>query len=553
MERIGAIGAVRTALGLLVAGPLLAILVVVRALPPADLDAAGVGWVPPTLAAVLLATAAIATVAWLVVGLRGGGLAAPFVAGASGALAGSALGWLGGSPALIALVVAAIALLGAAIADRSAWTVAGAGSRAAVAGGLLGVAGIAVLLDLLPVVHDAIQPYTVPVTMAGAVAAVAAALVAAGRGVGAIATALLPGLAAAAVATAASLETVIGLAALVGSQLIAITVASLPRGPAAEADTNRLPELATQLTDGVLRFDGRLRLLDWNPAAATLLGLDAAAAGSRLEDLLGISLATMPLPGTALSTVTAVGGLRIGLQRTGEGLTAVIRDPGSSPEAERLGRELRGTIEELLQARRTIDLQRQELERASSVDPLTGTSSRAAIIARLRMEVAQCRRYQHSVAVVLLDIDDFGAVNRAHGTAGGDSALREVALRIRLRVREADELGRFGSDAFLAVLPHTDEGGAATFADALQHRLALRPIMIGSEQVELTASVGIAVMRPGDELDVDGLLARADEALASARRGGGNQVARDRTHGPARLEDHDRATRDAPLDDRGAV
>ena len=553
MERIGASGALRTALGLLVAGPLLAILVVVRALPPADLDAAGVGWVAPALAAVLLATAAVATVAWLVLGLRDGGVGPLFVAGASGALAGSALGWLGSSPALLGLVVAALALLGAAIADRAAWTVAGAGSRAAVAGGLLGVAGIAVVLDLLPVVNVAIQPFTVPITMAGAVAAVAAALVATGRGIGAIATALLPGLAAAAVATGASLEAVVGVAALVGSQLIAITVATLPPGRAAEPDASRLPELATQLADGVLRFDGRLRLVDWNPAAGTLLGLDTAAAGSRLEDLLGITLATMPLPGAPVSTVTAVGGLQVGLQRTGDGLTAVIRDPGTSPEAERLGRELRGTIEELLQARRTIDLQRQELERASSVDPLTGVSSRAAIIARLRTEVAQSRRYQHPVAVVLLDIDDFGAVNRGHGTEGGDSALREVALRIRLRVREADELGRFGSDAFLAVLPHTDEGGAATFADALQHRIGLRPISVGSEQIELTASVGIAVMRPGDDLDLDGLLARADEALASARRAGGNRIALDRTHGLARLEDSHRATRDDPSDDTGAV
>ena len=462
------------------------------------------------------------------------------------ALAGAALGWLGGAPSLLALVGAAIALLGAAIADRSAWTVAAGSSRAAVAGGLLGLAGIAVVLDLLPVVRDAIQPLTVPITMLGAVAAVAAALVATGRGIGAIATALLPGLAAAAVASEASLEAVIGLAALVGSQLIAILVAAVPQGRVADQDADRLPELAAHLADAVLRFDGRLRLRDWNPTAASLLGLDDASAGSRLEDLLGISLATMPLPGESVSTVTAVGGLRVGLRRTGDGLTAVIRDPGTSPEAERLGRELRGTIEELLQARRTIDLQRQELERASSVDPLTGVTSRTAILERLRIEVAEARRYQHPVAIVLLDLDDFAAVNRLHGTAGGDTALREVALRIRLRVREADELGRFGGDAFLAVLPHTDEGGAATFADALQHRLGLRPIAVGAEQLELTASVGIAVLRPGDDLDRDGLLLRVDEALASAKRAGGNRVALDRTHGLARLEDRDRGARRRP-------
>jgi diguanylate cyclase (GGDEF)-like protein len=184
-------------------------------------------------------------------------------------------------------------------------------------------------------------------------------------------------------------------------------------------------------------------------------------------------------------------------------------------------------------------------------------TSRAAILDRLRVEVAQARRYQHPVAVVLLDVDDFAAVNRSHGTAGGDAALREVALRIRLRVREADELGRFGSDSFLAVLPHTEETGAATFADALQHRLGLRPIIVGDAQLTLTASVGVAVMRPGEDLDVDGLLARVGEALASAKGACGNRIALDRLHGLARLEDHRHGHGAGPVDvpgeDRGAT
>jgi diguanylate cyclase (GGDEF)-like protein len=164
-------------------------------------------------------------------------------------------------------------------------------------------------------------------------------------------------------------------------------------------------------------------------------------------------------------------------------------------------------------------------------------TSRASILDRLRTEVAQARRYEHPVAVVLLDLDDFAAINRAHGTGAGDNVLREVALRIRLRVRAADELGRVGSDAFLAVLPHTEESGAATFADALQHRLGLRPIPVNDQQLAPTASVGVAVMRPGDDLDVDSLLARVHEALASAKRAGGNRIALDRLHGLARLED----------------
>jgi diguanylate cyclase (GGDEF)-like protein len=336
------------------------------------------------------------------------------------------------------------------------------------------------------------------------------------------------------------IESVVGLGTLAGSQLIAVINLTSAGEPAPAREDHRLPELAAELPDAILRFDGRLLLREWNAAAEGLLGLDAASAGDRLEDLLGIALNELPLPDGPLSFVGGVGGLRIGLLRSGDGLTAVIRDHAASPEVERLGRELRGTIEELLQARRTVDLQRHELERASTIDALTGVTSRSAILARLRTEVAQARRYQHPVAVVLLDLDDFAAINRAHGTSAGDNVLREVALRIRLRVREADELGRVGSDAFLAVLPHTEESGAATFADALQHRLGLRPIAAGDEQIIPTASVGVAVMRPGDDLDVDALLARADEALASAKRAGGDRIALDRLHGLARLEDrHD--------------
>ncbi len=553
MERTGAIGVARTVLGLLVAGPLLAILAVSVALPPADLDAAGVAWTVPVLSALLLVAAAAAIVAWLLAGLRLGAGAPLIAAGASAALAGGAVGWLAGIPAVLAPVAAAAALLAAAVVDRLDWSVGGGATRYAVAGGAIAIAGLVVVLDLLPAVREAVDPLVALIGILGVVLAVAAAALGAGRPVGPVATVIVPGVAAVAVSRVGGFEDVIGLTALATSQLIAVAVSmTTARLRTDEREPDRLPELAEALADAVLRFDGRLRLRDWNPAAAALLGLDSASGGAHLEDLLGVPLASLPAAGASVSSV-GVGGLRIGLQRTGSGLTAVIRDAGASPEAERLGRELRGTIEELLQARRTIDLQRQELERASSVDPLTGVASRAAILERLRVEVAQARRYQHSVAVVLLDLDDFGSINRAHGTAGGDAVLREVALRIRLRVREADELGRVASDAFLAVLPHTDEGGAATFADALQHRLGLRPIAVEGGQLEVTASVGVAVMRPSDELDVDGLLARVDEALASARRAGGNRIALDRLHGLARLEEHRPPTGGDPPGESGAV
>ncbi len=211
--------------------------------------------------------------------------------------------------------------------------------------------------------------------------------------------------------------------------------------------------------------------------------------------------------------------------------------PPAEDEALRLARELRGTIEELLQARRTVELQRAEIARGTSTDALTGTDSRRSILERLAIETAQARRYAHAVALVLVDIDGFGQINHEHGLRVGDEILRELALRLRLRMRDADALGRMGGDSFLAILPHTDERGAAVFAGALRRRLISRPVETPAGELTLSVSIGAAFMRPGMEISDEDLLVAADEALASARAAGGNRIAFDRAHGLVRLED----------------
>lgn len=220
--------------------------------------------------------------------------------------------------------------------------------------------------------------------------------------------------------------------------------------------------------------------------------------------------------------------------------------PAEDPERDRLGRELRAALAELTDARHTIALQRAELERAAEVDPLTGVLSRSAITDRLRDEVASARRYPHSVSVVLMDVDGMGEINAQHGTTMGDAVLRELALRIRVRVREADAIGRMAGDSFLAVLPHTDEKGATAFAEAIRDRATQRPISTGRGEVSVTISIGVTTMRSRQELTADTLLARVDEAVASARAGGGNVIAYDRLHGLARLDER---RKDPPADE----
>ena len=164
-------------------------------------------------------------------------------------------------------------------------------------------------------------------------------------------------------------------------------------------------------------------------------------------------------------------------------------------------------------------------------------SSRRLILERLGIEAAEAHRYAHPVAVLLLDVDGFAALNHRHGLSVGDAVLRELALRLRLRMRAADALGRIGGDSFVAILPHTDERGAAVFADALRRRLITRPLMTDAGEITVSVSIGVAFTRPGVDLDPEALLAAADEALASARAAGGNRIAFDRSHGLVRLEE----------------
>ena len=552
MDRSGGAAALRGIVALFPGAVFVGAIGVLQALPaihPAD---SGLGWLPVALAAALLVTSTLAALACLIDGLRRRSTASLLECGAWAALAGAAVAVVAGADSIAVPLAGSAALLSAAGIARRARPIADTMTARLAAVAVLVLAESLVLASLVPTAAEWLQPYERPVLAASAVLAGVAILVGAPSG-RAAAGLLMAGALGLLADRNASLESIVGLTALIAAALTAAVARLDLRTIEPLADEDRLPVLAARLTDAVLRFDGSLALREWNRAAGDLLGLDADSVGVRAEDLLGVSVADLGSDDAPVLTRSAVGGLEIAMHRSGAGVTAVVRDPGARPEAERLGQELRATIEELLRARRTIDLQRGELERSATVDPLTGVSSRGAIMERLRIEVAEARRYRHPLAVVLIDVDRFTEINGGLGLAGGDAVLREVALRFRLRVREADALGRSGSDGFVAVLPHTDEAGAATFADALRHRLGRRSLAIGDALVPVTVSIGVTTMRPGEDIDVDGLLARGQEALDSARSAGGDRIALDRLHGLARLEDRREPAAEDDEEERGSV
>ncbi len=533
---------------------LLATVGLLAALPALNLTDAGLGWLEPAFAVVLLVCAAFATLRSLVTGLRDRGVSELLEAGAWAALAGSALALLAGAASIAVPVSGAAALLAASAFTRGAAAIRDTATARLAAVAILVLAEALVLIVLVPAAASWLAPYGSWMLVAGVGLAALAAIGDPARASSAgLLAAGAAGLLADRSGSVAGLVGVGALALAAGVSLLPATASTQATAPEENIEEERLPELAARLPDAVLRFDGGLALREWNGAAATLLGLDAGSVGLRAEDLLGISVADLRAGETEAVTRGAVGGLDIVMHRTAGGITAIVRDPGVRPEAERIGQELRTTIEELLRARRTIDLQRGELERSATVDPLTGLSTRGAILERLHLEVAQARRYRHSLAIVLLDIDGFTEINRLYGHGTGDAVLREVALRFRLRVRQADAIGRVGGDELLAILPHTDSAGAATFADALRHRLAMRSVEAGDVHLPVTVSIGISGMRSGEDLELDGLLARGQEALDSARAAGGNRIALDRLHGLARLEDPHEVDTPEASDDAGGV
>ena len=548
MDRRPTTRAAHTAIVLLALGAWLLLAFVVRGLDFTDHRGGSMTWVVPVLSIATAIASAGAMLGCLVRGLRNGSLATLVRTGAMAGLLAGSLGLATGTPtvSLAAAGLGAFSLVAAA-ADRFGTIVHGRGPRLAVAATGVLIGGALSVAEIAPSVRPILLGLGPGFLVGGAVLAGVAILVAAGRELSLVAAATLGANVSLWLSQGNDPNLALALFALLGAALVTGHAMLDARAPESAVEAVALPDIANHVADGIVIFDGRLQLRAWNTAAERLLVLDQASAGSRLEDLLGVSLAHLPSAGDS-HQVQTTGGLEAALHRWADGVTVILRDPGASQDASRLGRELRGTIEELHQARRTVDLQRAELERAATLDPSTGVPSREAILARLGLEVAAARRYQHPVAVVLIDVDGFTDLNARLGIDGGDAVLREVALRMKLRVREADALGRVGSDRFLAVLPHTDDAGAATFADALRRRIGQRPILTSQGEASVTVSAGVAVIRAGEDLQRDGLLARADEALSSAREAGGDRVALDRLHGLARLSPRDAGPGDTGTD-----
>jgi diguanylate cyclase (GGDEF)-like protein/PAS domain S-box-containing protein len=163
-----------------------------------------------------------------------------------------------------------------------------------------------------------------------------------------------------------------------------------------------------------------------------------------------------------------------------------------------------------------------QLERIAHYDVLTNLPNRSLLADRLSQAMLQCSRHQQSLAVVFLDLDGFKAVNDTYGHDIGDKLLIELSARMKVALREGDNLARIGGDEFVAVL--ADLTTVEDCKPVLERLLlaASDPISIDGIVLNISASIGVTIY-PQDSVDADLLMRHADQAMYVAKELGKNR------------------------------
>jgi len=162
-----------------------------------------------------------------------------------------------------------------------------------------------------------------------------------------------------------------------------------------------------------------------------------------------------------------------------------------------------------------------DLEDLAYRDELTDLPNRRGASRQLEVLMSRAKRHGQQLAVLLVDADHFKAINDDHGHAIGDLVLRELAQRLRERVRREDLVGRWGGEEFVLALPETTRDGAVAVAESLRLAIAERSMAAGPIALPVTVSVGVTGWA-GESPEE--LVERADRALYAAKAAGRNCV-----------------------------
>jgi two-component system cell cycle response regulator len=157
-------------------------------------------------------------------------------------------------------------------------------------------------------------------------------------------------------------------------------------------------------------------------------------------------------------------------------------------------------------------------------DGMTGIHNKRFFMEFLEREIAVASRHGHPLTLVMFDVDHFKKINDSQGHLAGDAVLKDLAQRIRPRIRREDLFARYGGEEFACVLPSTALPGGIVFAEHLRTLIEERPTSFEDKVIPFTISLGVTTLHRETGVDPAGLIKRADENLYAAKRGGRNRV-----------------------------
>jgi diguanylate cyclase (GGDEF)-like protein len=164
------------------------------------------------------------------------------------------------------------------------------------------------------------------------------------------------------------------------------------------------------------------------------------------------------------------------------------------------------------------DRLRTELEHLATHDSLTNAFNRRYMNEACNKELERCRRHGRSMALIMIDLDHFKAINDSYGHQAGDQVLVNFVIKVNALLRQPDLLGRFGGEEFVVLLPETSQEEALIVAERIREVCILY-----KHQPSCTVSMGVATNNH-DSDTVDTLMSRADAALYRAKSNGRNRV-----------------------------
>ena len=164
----------------------------------------------------------------------------------------------------------------------------------------------------------------------------------------------------------------------------------------------------------------------------------------------------------------------------------------------------------------------ERLRELATTDALTGTLNRRRLFEVAEEEIARVARYERPLCVAMLDLDHFKQINDRFGHAVGDEALRLTGAALRAQLRRQDQVGRYGGEEMLVILPETTIDAAQQVLERTRVAIEAMRLAVEAERVKVTVSAGLVEWRPGETLTE--ILRRADEALYAAKASGRNRV-----------------------------